>query len=105
LLKTPDMLRRGFFGREVEQVLRLAGCALVLSAFATTLGWGYNERQQAQAWREQACAYRFADVARRATFLGSEEPIDACDRLQSLGLGLWVSGVAALPTGNDFARY
>jgi hypothetical protein len=92
------MLKRGFFRREVEVSLRVIGGALVLSAFVTALGWGYHQRQQAQAWREQACTYRFADVARRATFLGSDDPTAPCDRLQSLGLGLRISG---FPTGNE----
>src|SRR5690349_16543246 len=90
LLKELAMLRSGFFRREVEQTLRAIGAALVLSAFMVTLGWGYQQKQQAQAWREQACTYRFADVARRATFLG-EDTRDACSRLQSLGLGLRTS--------------
>jgi hypothetical protein len=101
LLNQPGMMRRGFFRREVEMLLRTAGCALVLSAFVFTLAWGYHQRQEAEAWREQACAYRFADVARRATFLGGEDPRDACNRLQSLGLGLRVSGFAVFA---DFAR-
>ena len=58
------MLRPGFFRREVEQTLRAIGAALVLSAFMVTLGWGYQQKQQAQAWRDQACTYRFADVPR-----------------------------------------
>jgi hypothetical protein len=95
------MLKRGFFRREVEVGLRVIGCALVVSAFVTTFGWGYHQRQQAQAWREQACANRFADVARRATFLGSDDPSAPCDRLQSLGLGMRISGFATLPTGTE----
>jgi hypothetical protein len=95
------MLKRGFFRREVEVALRVMGCALVLSAFVTSLGWGYRQRQQAHAWRERACAYRFADVARRATFLGSEDRAAPCDHLQSLGLGLRISGYAGFPTGSD----
>jgi hypothetical protein len=95
------MLKRGFFRREVEVGLRVIGCALILSAFVTTFGWGYHQRQQAQAWREQACANRFADVARRATFLGSDDPAAPCDRLQSLGLGMRISGFAAFPGQPD----
>lgn len=94
------MLRPGFFRREVEHALRVVCAALVLSAFMVTLAWGYQQRQQAQAWREQACTYRFAELARRATFLG-EDTRDACTRLQSLGLGLRTS---TSPTDSDFAR-
>jgi hypothetical protein len=97
------MLRRGFFRREVETVLRVAGITLALSVFAATLAWGYQQRQQAHAWREQACAYRFADVARRATFLGTEPPADACARLHTLGLGIQISGYPTFPTV-DLAR-
>jgi hypothetical protein len=97
------MLKPGFFRREVELLLRVLCAVLVLSAFMVTLAWGYQQRQQAQAWREQACVYRFAELARRATFLGEDtrDARDACARLQSLGLGLRTS---AAPTGNDFAR-
>ena len=98
------MMRRGFFRREVEVFLQAMACALVLSAFVTTLAWGYHERQQAQAWREQACAYRFADIARRATFLGENDVQNACGRLQSLGLDLPISGYASLPARELVAR-
>jgi hypothetical protein len=103
LLDEAAMLRPGFFRREVETFLRVTACALLLSAFATTLTWGYHQRQQARAWREQACAYRFADVARRATFLGEDDVRDACGRLQSLGLGLR-AGMAAFPVQDQLAR-
>jgi hypothetical protein len=97
------MLRPGFFRREVELFLRGTGCAIVLGAFLLTLAWGYQQRQKAEAWREQACTYRFADLTRRATFLG-DDTRDACTRLQSLGLGLRTSGFPTFPTGSDFAR-
>ena len=66
------MMRLGFFRREVEVFLHLMGGALVLGAFVLTLAWGYTQRQAAEAWRAQACTYRFADLARRATFLGDD---------------------------------
>jgi hypothetical protein len=100
LLDRVGMLRRGFFRREVETVLRVAGCTIVLSAFATTFAWGYHQRQQAQAWREQACAHRFAEVARRATFLGDNAG-GACVRLQTLGLDMRVSGLAGPSVSED----
>jgi hypothetical protein len=96
------MLRRGFFRREVELALRGLGCALIVGAFGVTLAWGYHHRQQAQAWRDQACSYRFADVTRRATFLATEDPGDACSRLQSLGLDLRLS--ASPPVLDGVAR-
>jgi hypothetical protein len=96
------MLRCGFFRREVELALRGFGCALIVGAFSVTLAWGYHYRQQAQAWRDQACSYRLADVSRRATFLAGEDPADACSRLQSLGLGLRL--YASPPALDDVAR-
>jgi hypothetical protein len=98
------MLRPGFFRREVELFLRATVCALVLSAFASTLAWGHHQRHQARAWREQACAYRFADLARRATFLAEAEVENACGRLQSLGLSLRASSVAELPVRDQLGR-
>ena len=98
------MMKRGFFRPGVERFLRTSGFALVLSAFVATLGWGYHQRQQAHAWREQACAYRFADLARRATFLGEDDVQNACGRLQALGLGLRASSVAAFPIRDQLAR-
>ena len=97
------MLRRGFFRPEIERFLEMTGCTLVVGAFVFTVAWGYHQRQLAQAWREQACAYRFADLARRATFLG-DDTRDACARLQTLGLGLRTSGFPTSPTGSEFAR-
>jgi predicted negative regulator of RcsB-dependent stress response len=91
------MLRPGFFRRDVENVLRLFCAFVVVAAFALTLGWGYEQRQQAQEWRELACAYRVADLASRAKFLGLEDQRGACERLQSLGLGVRTSGLSALP--------
>ena len=72
LLKHGRMMRSGFFKAEVETAIRLAGFTILIGAFATTFAWGYHHRQQAQAWREQACAYRFAVVARRAKFLDGD---------------------------------
>jgi hypothetical protein len=43
------MMRRGFFRREVELVLRVVGCTILLAAFAGMFAWGYHQRQQAQA--------------------------------------------------------
>jgi hypothetical protein len=105
LLTSTVMMRPGFFRRDVELVLRFLGGFLLLGVFATTLAWGYEQRRQAQAWRELACTYRFADVASRATFLGSDEPRDACQRLQSLGLGVRSPGLASFPIREPISRY
>lgn len=98
------MMRPGFFRQDVENALRVVAGFVVLGTFALTLAWGYQQRQQAQEWRELACAYRVADVASRAKFLGLEDYRGACDRLQSLGLGVRTSGLATLPV-RDPLRY
>ncbi|HET7343694.1 MAG TPA: hypothetical protein VFL90_19680 [Methylomirabilota bacterium] len=88
----------------MELLLRsLAGMALA-SAFVLTLAWGYGQRQQALAWRELACADRVANVVRQAPFLArGDEPRDACQRLEVLGLGIRADRPfgAALPTRGD----
>jgi hypothetical protein len=105
LLNRQRMMRPGFFRRDVESVLRFVGGLVVLSAFAVTLAWGYHQRQQAQAWREVACANRLADVASRATFLGLDGSRGACERLQSLGIGVRAPGGAAFPAPERVARH
>ena len=99
------MMRPGFFRREVELALRFMGGAVVLGALMMTLVWGYEQRQQAQAWRELACAYRYAEVASRARFLGPDDPRGACDRLQSLGLGVRTSSLVTLPVRQSVSRH
>jgi hypothetical protein len=105
LLNGLAMMRPGFFRRDVEMVLRLAGAVAVIATFALTLAWGYEQRQQAQEWREVACAYRVADINSRAKFLGLDEQRGACERLQSLGLGVRTSGFSSLPTREPILRY
>jgi hypothetical protein len=104
LLKGSIMMRPGFFRRDVEVVLRFVSAVAVVGAFALTLAWGYEQRQQAQEWRELACAYRVADVASRAKFLSLDDERRACDRLQALGLGVRTSGLSTLPV-RDQLRY
>ena len=99
------MMRPGFFRRDVEFVLRLVGGVVVVGAFALTLAWGYEQRQQAQEWRELACAYRVADLASRAKFLGLDDQRGACARLQSLGLGVRTSGLPSFPARDPLPRY
>jgi hypothetical protein len=98
------MMRPGFFRRDVENVLRFFAGFAVVGAFAMTIAWGYEQRQQAQEWRELACSYRVADLASRAKVLGLENHSGACDRLQSLGLGVRTSGLSPLPV-RDPLRY
>lgn len=99
------MMRPGFFRRDVERVLRFVTSFLVLGSFAITLAWGYEQRQQAQRWREVACANRVADLASRAKFLGLDGQPGACERLQSLGLGVRTSGFSSFPVRDPILHY
>jgi hypothetical protein len=106
LLKGSIMMRPGFFRRDVEVVLRFASTVTVVAAFALIVAWGYEQRQQAQEWRELACAYRVADLASRAKFLSLEDQRGAsCERLQSLGLGIRTSGLSTLAVRDPLLRY
>jgi hypothetical protein len=105
LLNSPVMMRPRFFRRDVELVLRFLGGCLVVGAFAVTLAWGYEQRRQAQEWRELACSYRVADLASRAKFLGLDDQRGACERLQALGLGVRTSGVSSLTVHDPLLRY
>jgi hypothetical protein len=99
------MMRPGFFRRDVERVLRFCVGFVVVGAFALTLAWGYEQRQQARQWRELACAHRVADLAGRAKFLGLDDRGGACERLQSLGLGVRTSGLSSLPVRDPLVHY
>ena len=99
------MMRPGFFRRDVEKGLRFCAAVAVIAVFGLTLAWGYEQRQQAQEWRELACSYRVADLASRAKFLGLDEQRGACERLQSLGLGVRTSGFSSLPVRDPSLRY
>jgi hypothetical protein len=93
----------GRLQRRVEPDTIRFCCTLLLGALAGMFAWGYHQRQQARTWRERACAYRFADVARRATFLGDDAG-SACSRLRSLGFEVRVSSLPVVPGGNDLGR-
>src|SRR5690349_15519463 len=89
LLIPVAMIRRQFFRPDVELVVKLVLGVFLASTFLVTLAWGYEQRRQAQEWREAACAYRVADLARRAPFLARDsEPRSACGRLDALGVSL-----------------
>jgi hypothetical protein len=99
------MIKPGFFRRDVEQFFKLGIVAVALSALLGTFAWGYEQRRQAQTWRDLACTYRLADVGRRATFLAVDEQTPAaCSRLSDLGLSVPGSGVAAAPDTSITAR-
>lgn len=101
------MIKPGFFRRDVEQFFKLGIVAVAFSALLGTFAWGYEQKRQAQTWRDLACTYRLADVGRRATFLSVDEQTPAaCSRLSDLGLSVSVqsSGVAAAPDTSITAR-
>ena len=83
------MMPQRFFRKEVEVGLRVTVGVIVTSAFLVTLAWGYEQRKQAQGWRETACAYRVADLAKTAPFVARDTDVrSACGRLDALGVSL-----------------
>jgi hypothetical protein len=76
-----------FFRPELEWALVVVGAIALIGAIVVPVGWGYEQRQQARAWQETACAYRLREVARTTTLLiGSERRGRACAALRELGL-------------------
>ena len=76
-----------FFRPEVERLIKMVATGVVIGAFALPLGWGYQQRREAQTWREAACAYRLRDVARVTNLvLKARHGEDSCAALRRLGL-------------------
>ena len=93
------MIKPGFFRPEIERVVKVGVAAIAFSVFLGTFAWGYEQRRQAQTWRDLACTYRLADVGRRATFLAVDEQTpEACGRLIELGLSVQGSASTASDT-------
>jgi len=93
------MIKPGFFRPEIERAMKIGVAALAFSVFLGTFAWGYEQRRQAQTWRDLACTYRLADVGRRATFLGVDDQTPAaCSRLDELGLNMQGSVSSASDT-------
>jgi len=83
------MIRPGYFRPEIERTVKIGAMALAFTVFLGTFAWGYEQRRQAQAWRDLACTYRLAEVGRRAPFLAVDEQMpEACSRLTDLGLSV-----------------
>jgi hypothetical protein len=75
-----------FFRPELERSLVVIGAIALIGAIVVPVGWGYEQRQQARAWQETACAYRLRELARATTLLaGSERRGRACAALRELG--------------------
>ena len=99
------MIKPGFFRAEIERGAKIGAVAMALSVFLGTFAWGYEQRRQAQTWRDLACTYRLADVGRRATFLAVDEQTpQACGRLSELGLTVQREVVTAAPDTSITAR-
>ena len=99
------MIKPGFFRRDIEQAFKIGVAAMAFSVFLGTFVWGYEQRRQAQTWRDLACTYRLADLGRRATFLAVDEQTPAaCNRLSELGISVQGPGVAAAPDTSITAR-
>jgi hypothetical protein len=92
------MIKPGFFRPDIERVVKVGVVAMAFIMFLGTFAWGYEQRRQAQTWRDLACTYRLADVGRRATFLAVDEQTPAaCGRLTELGISVQGAGVASVP--------
>lgn len=80
---------RGFkvFRPEVEAALKILAVVALLTLLVLPLAWGYQQRNEARAWREIACAYRLKEAlsdGRLAT--AADLRSDPCARLDDLGL-------------------
>jgi hypothetical protein len=79
----------GFFRPELERALVVIAGAALVAAIVLPVGWGYEQRQQARAWQEVACAYRLKEVGRGMTLLtSSERRAPACALLRQLGFDI-----------------
>lgn len=87
------MIRPRFFRPDVELGLKAFVGAILIGVFLVTFAWGYEQRRQAQEWRQTACAWRAADLARSAPFVARDlEARSACGRLDALGVSLRTAG-------------
>jgi hypothetical protein len=83
------LLKPAFFTPEVELVLRAMGVALLIGLIVVPISWAYEQRRQARAWQNVACAYRMREVTRRAPLVATVEyQPDPCLTLERLGLDL-----------------
>ena len=87
-----------FFRREIEVTLKMAGVLVLIGLIVLPVAWGYEQRRQARAWQNVACAYRIKEVTRLAPFIGNvERTQDACTTLARLGLEISDGDVVPLP--------
>jgi hypothetical protein len=83
-----------FFQPEVEAAIKVVFIAALASAYLLTFTWGYEARQQAERWREIACAQRLSALQRVTPGFGAGG--DACEALDRAGLDL---AVVSMPDG------
>ena len=76
-----------FFRREIEVTLKALGVLTLIALILLPVAWGYQQRRQARAWQNVACAYRLKEVMRNTRVVaGIERGADACAVLDRLGL-------------------
>ena len=89
------------FRREIEVTLKLLGVVTLIGLIVLPAAWGYEQRRQARAWQNVACAYRIREVTRSLPSIANvDRSGDACATLARLGIDLHSEGdfAAALPT-------
>ena len=75
------------FQPEVQAVFRMLTVATLVALIVTPVLWGYEQRRQARAWQEIACAYRMREVVQRAPLIAAgDQARGACESLRRLGL-------------------
>ena len=73
----------------VETALKTLAVVALLALVLLPLAWGYQQRSEARAWREIACAYRLREALSDGRLLTPADLRgDPCARLSELGLQL-----------------
>lgn len=86
------------FVREVEIALKLLAVVSLVTAYLTTLAWGFDQRREAERWRVVACSSRLQAVERatRIVRVSTAGPL-ACETLDRLGLAVDGLGASRRP--------
>ena len=86
------------FVREVEIALKLLVVVSLVTAYLTTLAWGFDQRREAERWRVVACSSRLQAVERatRIVRVSTAGPL-ACETLDRLGLAVDGRGASGRP--------
>ena len=76
-----------FFRREIEVALKVMGIVTLVALIVLPIAWGYEQRRQARAWQNVACAYRIKEVLRSTRGVTNmDRGAEPCAVLESLGL-------------------